>query len=162
MFSTGVWECLSSVYVDALHPYIYMCMCMCVYICMRLRVRVCVYLGRLVALFRQRQSNWKLKAAAAGTKIVKLNYVCVCVRVTVCVSVCVRVYKYVCEVVLNSHRLLDNKQCAAVAVPQELDKVFWPDASCDMGGGRGEGGGVAQWALGGTVRCGREPKLQSK
>lgn len=81
-----------------------------------------------------------------------------------CVSV--RVYKYVCvcvcEVVLNSHRLLDNKQCAAVAVPQELDKVFWPDASCDTGGGRGEGGGAAQWALGGTVRCGREPKLQSK
>lgn len=63
-----------------------------------------------------------------------------------------------CEVVLNSHRLLDNKQCAAVAVPQELDKVFWPDASCDTSGG----GGVAQWALGGTVRCGREPKLQSK
>lgn len=48
----------------------------------------------------------------------------------------------VCEVVLNSHRLLDNKQCAAVAVPQELDKVFWPKASCDTGGG----GGVAQWA----------------
>lgn len=154
MFSTGVWECLSSVYVDALYPHIHMCMCMCVYICMRLRLRVCVYLGRLVALFHQRQSNWKLKAAAAGTKIVKLNYVCVCVRVSVCVCEC--------EVVLNSHRLLDNKQCAAVAVPQELDKVFWPDASCDTGGGRGKGGCVAQWALGGTVRCGREPKLQSK
>lgn len=98
MFSTGVWECLSSVYVDALYPHIHMCMCMCVYICMRLRLRVCVYLGRLVALFHQRQSNWKLKAAAAGTKIVKLNYVCVCASecMRVCLCECISMCVCVC------------------------------------------------------------------
>lgn len=49
-------------------------------------------------------------------------------------------YVCACEVVLNSHRLLDNKQCAAVAVPQELDKVFWPDAM--------RGRASAMWACG--------------
>lgn len=67
-----------------------------------------------------------------------------------CVCECISLCVCVCEVVLNSHRLLDNKQCAAVAVPQELDKVFWPDASCDTGGsgGEGEGGSVAQCDVG--------------
>lgn len=78
-------ECVCMPYT---HTYTWVCMCVC--ICMR--VRVCVYLGRLVALLRQRQSNWKLKAAAAPTKIVKLNYVCVCasecMRVCVCECMC--------------------------------------------------------------------------
>lgn len=56
------------------------------------------------------------------------------------------------EVLLNSHRLLDNKQCAAVAVPQELDKVFWPDA---MGAWAVHS---ARWGR----ASGRVAKLQSK
>lgn len=40
----GVSQCVSVCFI-------YICMCMCMYVC------VCVYLGSLVALFRQRQSN---------------------------------------------------------------------------------------------------------